>query len=174
MSSFTRTQIIAIGGNSWTPSRGGDERIYINNWFELIGLKVSRYNTGNISSATMDGEHISNTKAAKIIGDGKVYYHTGDGKIHAQGSAAGYIHEIVEGIGAELTAIEEEAAAEDAERSAAEETPADKVSALRAAGRTVRDIAAAIGVSASTIYRWARNICRPLPTNAANLAALTA
>lgn len=49
--------------------------------------------------------------------------------------------------------------------------PADILAALRAAGRTVRDIAAGIGVHASTVYRWLHGRT-PNPRNSAALAAM--
>lgn len=48
------------------------------------------------------------------------------------------------------------------------------LTALRAAGRTVRQIAAQLGVAASTIYRWARGTYRPNTRNTARLYALAA
>lgn len=69
-------------------------------------------------------------------------------------------------------AKEEAEAAAAAEAEAAKPVePVEMIAQLRAAGRTVRQIAAAIGVHASTVYRWARGAFRPA---AARLAALTA
>jgi len=50
----------------WTNPTTGEHRRYLNGWEKAIGLKVSRYNTGNVSSATLDGEHISNTAAGHM------------------------------------------------------------------------------------------------------------
>jgi hypothetical protein len=43
------------------------KRIYINGLEELYGLRIQRYNSGNVSSATLDGDPISNTAAKQII-----------------------------------------------------------------------------------------------------------
>lgn len=51
-------------------------------------------------------------------------------------------------------------------------TAAERVTALRAAGRTVRQVAEMVGVSVSTIYRWMRGTCQPRPINAIALADL--
>jgi hypothetical protein len=50
--------------------------------------------------------------------------------------------------------------------------PAQMVAALRAGGRTVRQIAAAIGCAVSTVYRWGRGVHCPSPRYAAALAAI--
>src|SRR5690348_14784802 len=74
--------LTAIGGNRW--QRGGKDRVYLNNWATLAGLQTSHYNTGNISSASYQGEGISNSQAAKILGAlDKVWFDTADGKLHA-------------------------------------------------------------------------------------------
>lgn len=73
----------AIGGNRWT--KNGHDRVYINNWTELAGLKTSHYNTGNISSATWQGETISNSQAYKLGGSiDKIWYDAADGKLHGR------------------------------------------------------------------------------------------
>lgn len=66
---ITRQQAIDLGGKPWTPSNGGAPRIYLNDavWAELIGFEVRRYNTGNISDATIGGDHISNIKANELL-----------------------------------------------------------------------------------------------------------
>lgn len=56
---LTDSQITAlegIGFNRWT--KYGKDRLYAD--YEVIGLRLDRYNTGNISSAYLDGEKISN------------------------------------------------------------------------------------------------------------------
>ncbi|HTI26204.1 MAG TPA: helix-turn-helix domain-containing protein [Kutzneria sp.] len=73
--------------------------------------------------------------------------------------------------------IAEAEAAKVAEQSATTEPetgePASMVNILRAAGRTVRQIAAALGVAISTVYRWAHG-GRASTVNAVRLAALAA
>lgn len=59
-------KLIDMGASRW--SKGGRDRLYLNDSYEqLLKLKVSRYNTGNISSAYIGDEQISNTKAANFI-----------------------------------------------------------------------------------------------------------
>ena len=57
-------KLIDLGGNLW--ESGNHRRIYLNNWLELAGVNVSRYQTGNISSASINGKKISNAKAAEL------------------------------------------------------------------------------------------------------------
>ena len=59
-----------LGFKRWT--KGNMDRMYIN--ARDLGLDLSYYKTGNISGATLDGEHISNSfgrdlKAAKTYID---------------------------------------------------------------------------------------------------------
>lgn len=72
MEGITREQMIAIGGKPWQPKQG-PERIYLNEWHEMAGLEIERYHTGNIKSAYLDGEKISNIKAYNLA-NGKVYF----------------------------------------------------------------------------------------------------
>ena len=46
-------------------------RLYLD-FAKIINLEVDRYNTGNISSAFLDGEKISNSKAYKYL-QGKAF-----------------------------------------------------------------------------------------------------
>lgn len=69
---ITREQMIALGGKPWQPKQG-PERVYINDWQELAGLEIERYKTGNIKSAYLNGEKISNTRAS-FLANGKVYF----------------------------------------------------------------------------------------------------
>jgi hypothetical protein len=64
--------MIAIGGKPWQPKQG-PTRIYLNDWAPLAGLQVDRYKSGNIKWATLDGEKISNARAARLL-QGKVYF----------------------------------------------------------------------------------------------------
>lgn len=56
----------AIGGKEW--EKGTMHRMYFNNLAELSGLECEFYGTGNVASATLDGEHISNGSASKMLG----------------------------------------------------------------------------------------------------------
>ena len=58
---------ISLGARPWVPSNGGSARYYLNDWSALIGLDIDRYNTGNIMSASLKGQRISNTKANELL-----------------------------------------------------------------------------------------------------------
>lgn len=80
---FTAETMTAIGGNRW--QRNGMDRVYLNDWATFAGLTVSHYNTGNISSASYQGEGISNSQAYKLLGTiDKVWFDAADGKLHAR------------------------------------------------------------------------------------------
>lgn len=74
MTTYTAEQIEAIGGSRWT--KNGKDRVYLNDWHALARLEITRYHSGNISSATLDGEPLSNTKA-RLCAIGKVYWENG-------------------------------------------------------------------------------------------------
>ncbi|MDP5310434.1 helix-turn-helix domain-containing protein [Streptomyces poriferorum] len=80
---YSVATMTAIGGNRW--QRNGMDRVYFNNWAELAGIETTRYNTGNISSASYQGEGVSNSQAYKLLGCiDKVWFDTADGKLHAR------------------------------------------------------------------------------------------
>lgn len=58
-----------ITTNPWIHPRTGETRYYINDfWADMLGLHIERYNTGNISYASIDGEKISNGTARRLSG----------------------------------------------------------------------------------------------------------
>lgn len=70
-------------GGEW--EKYGKHRIYFNDLPALYGLELWHYNSGNISGAQLDGEHLSNNKAKKICGrlaGIKMFYDFADGEIH--------------------------------------------------------------------------------------------
>src|SRR5690554_6301750 len=78
---FSVETMTAIGGKRWT--KNGFDRVYFDNWPELMGLEIGRYNTGNIQWAYLSGEKISNSEAYRLLAAvDKVYYDTADGKVH--------------------------------------------------------------------------------------------
>lgn len=79
---ITAEQMVAIGGREWT--KAGHHRVYVNDIAGLLGLEVSYYRTGNISSASLDGEGgISNAEAGRLLGAvDKVWFDAADGKLH--------------------------------------------------------------------------------------------
>lgn len=75
--------ITAIGGNLW--ERHGKRRVYLNDWPTLAGIDWDTYKTGNISSATYQGEPISNRQAGLLLGSiDKIWFDDADGKLHCR------------------------------------------------------------------------------------------
>lgn len=64
---FTSESLKKLGHAEWVHPGTGEARVYINNLSALYGLRTSHYNTGNISSATLNGEKISNREAERIL-----------------------------------------------------------------------------------------------------------
>lgn len=80
---FTTDNMVAIGGNRW--QRGDKDRVYLNDWTAFAGLEFRTYNTGNIASASYQGDGISNSQAHKLLGCiDKVWFDAEDGKLHAR------------------------------------------------------------------------------------------
>jgi len=80
---LTTKTMTAIGGNRWT--KNGHDRVYLNNWVDFARIETSHYNTGNISSATYQGETISNSQAGRLLGCiDKVWFDAADGKLHCR------------------------------------------------------------------------------------------
>lgn len=78
---YTVENLTRIGGSRW--QKNGMDRIYFNNWATLAGLETTRYNSGNIASAAYQGEGISNSQAAKIVGCiAKAYWDATEKKWH--------------------------------------------------------------------------------------------
>ena len=85
-------------GHEW--QKDGYHRIYFDNVIELYGLKTTHYNTGNISSACLRGEKISNTQALKIrdrfvFADAKVWFDIVDGKFRGKNIGQDDFNDIV-------------------------------------------------------------------------------
>jgi len=81
---LTDTQISALeskGFSRW--QKGNMDRLYINS--TRIGLSCEYYKTGNIRSAELNGESISNCRA-RAIKDSKNYIDVADGSIHTEHS----------------------------------------------------------------------------------------
>lgn len=93
-------------GNRWT--KKGD-RLYLEDAFMLsaVGLEYDCYKTGNICSATLNGEKISNSKAGKIasfLRFAKIYVDLESGEIVNAGE---YAEMIAAAVNAALPAVEE-------------------------------------------------------------------
>lgn len=98
--------LVAVGGARW--QKGAMDRVYFNNLSEWYGLKTSRYNTGNISSATLDGKGISNGLAREIditMSTGKVWFDVPTGKWWRQGIDQPALSKIVAAIEAKMAAL---------------------------------------------------------------------
>ena len=79
---------LAEVGSRW--QKGGNDRIYFNQEFifKAIGLRMSFYKSGNVSSASLNGEEISNGEAKRIwgrINDSKIWYDVLEGKFLSTG-----------------------------------------------------------------------------------------
>lgn len=57
--------LLAAGGNRW--QKNNMDRVYFNNLPAKAGLVVDRYKSGNIRSASLRSEGISNSKAGEIV-----------------------------------------------------------------------------------------------------------
>jgi len=101
---MTKTIIIpealkAIGGSEWI--RGDKHRIYFNDLPKWYGLQYTTYNTGNVKSAQLDGQPISNSQARGIIyGLDKIWYDVKNGDFSYRGDPE-YCEKAIEKIKAE-------------------------------------------------------------------------
>lgn len=131
---ITAQQILALGGREWT-GRNGQQRIYLD-WPELAGLKIKRYKSGSISSATINGELISNRKAGMLLA-ARVWYDVEAGELRHT------IRSVAENARIEYVA----------------DTLIDNLTAaIRQAGArelTTAQAAQELGVSIRTVRRWA-------------------
>jgi len=62
---ITVEQLKAVGGSEW--QKNGMHRVYFHDLAAWLGLDCSYYNTGNISSARINGERISNSQARRLM-----------------------------------------------------------------------------------------------------------
>ena len=58
-------RLVNAGASRWTKYER--DRLYIKRLADLIGLSYTKYNTGNISSAELNGEGISNSECNRIL-----------------------------------------------------------------------------------------------------------
>lgn len=72
----------SMGYRRW--QKGEMDRLYINP--KNIGLEVEYYNTGNVRYAELNGVHISNAEARRIMG-GKYYIDVKTAKVNVSGNA---------------------------------------------------------------------------------------
>lgn len=89
-----------LGFNRWT--KGNMDRMYIN--AGELGLKTTKYNTGNLRSAIFNGEEISNYKANKLLA-AKTYIDLATGEVHGTNEELARVaQELLDGVIAEETA----------------------------------------------------------------------
>ncbi len=89
---ITPELLAAMGGSDWTSRDGKLHRCYFNDLAPLMGLHVSMYGTGNVSGATLNGDHIANSRASELLGvlsSTKLWYDYADGMFHARVSERG-------------------------------------------------------------------------------------
>lgn len=89
----------ALGGKEW--QSGDRHRVYFNNLAGWYGLRVSEYNSGNISSATLWGSPCSHRQANAIWGrllPAKVYFDVPTGAFYGQQISKDDLNEIVKAI----------------------------------------------------------------------------
>lgn len=80
---FTVETMTAIGGNRW--QRGSMDRVYINDWARFAGIEIEHYRSGSISSASIDGRGIANSRAGRLLGAiDRLYFDATDGQLYAQ------------------------------------------------------------------------------------------
>lgn len=86
---LTAEDIIAIGGRRWT--KAGHDRVYLNDpMARWSGLELSRYKSGNICGATLDGERISNSEGRRLaMAIHKLYFDIPTGKLFIQWAGSG-------------------------------------------------------------------------------------
>lgn len=90
-----------IGGRLW--EKGGMRRIYFNDLEQWMGLTISRYNTGNISGARVNGERISNSQARKMLNSiDKLWFDLADGKFHFRATDSALANDVVSTIRAQI------------------------------------------------------------------------
>lgn len=83
---MTIEQLIAVGGAEW--KKADKHRIYFNNLDAWVGLDCAYYNTGNISSARLNGDSISNSQARRImsrLSDMKIWWDVATAKFWFKG-----------------------------------------------------------------------------------------
>lgn len=80
--------LAAHGGNRWT--KAGHDRVYFNDVNDLFGIEFTYYKTGNMSSAKLHGEFISNCKGRKLANTlAGAYVDLADNSVHFKWNGGG-------------------------------------------------------------------------------------
>ena len=84
------TKLEKAGANRWT--KYGKDRMYLRNVGKAVmALECTYYKTGNISSATLDGEEISNGAAGRVVATyNDAYIDMTTGKVYGVSDRGGY------------------------------------------------------------------------------------
>jgi hypothetical protein len=87
--------LTAVGGKLW--ERDDKKRVYFNDLAEYVGLEVNRYHTGNVSSAKLHGDRISNSQASRMLWaiSGKLWWDAADERFHWQDINEAYATQII-------------------------------------------------------------------------------
>lgn len=97
-------------GSEW--KKGAMHRVYFNDLHLWYGLEFETYNSGNISSATLNGDEISNGRACNIIStlaSAKVWYDVEQARFFGRDIDNVYLKPIVAAIKARVEALVVEA-----------------------------------------------------------------
>lgn len=90
-----------LGGRLW--EKGSMRRIYFNDLERWMGLTISRYNTGNISGARLNGERISNSQARRMLNAiDKLWFDLGDNQFHFRATDSDLANDVVSAIRAHI------------------------------------------------------------------------
>ena len=88
MMAYTQGQIEKIKGLGSEWQKGNQHRVYFNNLGYYYGIRTERYNSGNVSSAELDGERISNSQAKRLLSTlaySKLWFDVADQKFRGNG-----------------------------------------------------------------------------------------
>lgn len=88
--------LIEAGANRWT--KNGKDRVYLSKiGNELIGLECSYYKSGNLSSAYLAGEKISNAEAQRVMSVySRAYVNAMTGELHDVNGRDEYVKTFLE------------------------------------------------------------------------------
>lgn len=99
-------------GKKWVHPKTGEVRYYVNSAWKYGGLELDFYKTGNISSAVLDGEGISNSQGRRLMHSiDKCWIAEGTEEVHVIGDYDGYgdfIEAVKEGVRQEIAHIRDE------------------------------------------------------------------
>lgn len=110
MSEKIINKLVELGGNHW--EKYGKNRVYFNagDLAKFMGYDWANYNTGNISSAKLNGENTSNRQMRRVLSDlnCKLYYDLSDGLFYYQtgvGCGEAYTQEAIQMLRREVEGI---------------------------------------------------------------------